>query len=283
MEILGIVVLIVIVWFMFSFFWVGRKKSQYKNILELLNQKLDDPEYQKSDVYTGRLNYIDEVGFNKALIDYMNELDYYLSQKLNVNMSLLRGQELVEARNYHMMRYAIAHEKGNEMNNILTIGSQVEDIIKNHQEKKQSGISNKELINSVNKNAKYTNELESIILFAEIQLLSINKNLFSENDKFKIIVAFFGGVADYMSQNLNLNDKNAITFITYCLAVIFDFKENRYEELANLYLSIANQDKYMQIQIYGVQAYQDIFKDDADNTEIGMRLYKLLRNENLEE
>lgn len=91
------------------------------------------------------------------------------------------------------------------------------------------------------------------------------------------MIAFFGGASDYVSQQMNLNDDEAIPFITFFLVLtIYDGNYKKMGEVGNEFMNMACDNKYIDLMMQGAQTYQDIFKEDVDRTEISFRLKKIL-------
>jgi hypothetical protein len=143
---------------------------------------------------------------------------------------------------------------------------------------------NKKIYNHINQlpahNEKYKKAFTSLNAFAMSQLMlpqMSDHQLFRNQTKIKKMIAFFGGASDYVSQIMGLSDDEAIPFITFFLVLtIYDGNYKKMGEVMDVFLRMPHDSKYSELMTAGATAYQDMFKENADSTEISLRLKKIL-------
>lgn len=281
MEIWGYIAVGLIIWFIVGKIMVKNKISQYEKILETMNQQLELPEYKDSDAYSNRLARINDLGLTRAILEHMQALDNEICTHLKIKTWQV-NTSLIEAKNKHMMIFATVHgNNAEELKRLLDLGGEIQTMVDSKVPKeKTENTSFKKTYDYINHHEPYFKPLKSLNSFAFAQLFmpkQLDNNLMKDKRKIEIMVSYFGGVAGYVSDNMNIDYKEALHFITYYLVLnLFDGDYKKFEETANLFVSNSTNPKFIEIEVKGVQAYQDMFEENADSVEIGMRLKKLL-------
>ncbi len=140
----------------------------------------------------------------------------------------------------------------------------------------------KKIYNSVNSNPNYLPYFEALILFAEGSLMMprmIHNDLLSNEYKKQVSFAYFGGAADMVTQNLNLNDSEAYAFISvYILITFYDGNYKELEQVMNSFVSLTQDKKILDIMNQGAMDFSEMISENNNNnaTTFFMRFGKLL-------